>query len=369
MRKFTLLLAILILTATLLSSCGGGEEVPEGLAIVEINEEEGFKFYCPEGWSVITANTDVDKTVYGAKMSAFNNISITLAKANMPGGLAEAPDAKSALAAVSAYFTESLEEFPEGMELKVVKEPTLSNFGNAKEAYNVVYTYKYEKYDFACMQYFVKNGADFYIFTYTSYGDTEDESSDYRVYLEKVEQAIKSFEFTEKKGESASSRTEYEKDAEGYNLVSDSTISGFELYLPDEVKVIVSDGYVTAKVSESASIYLGRATATGVQINKYWENRKEELNRLVDKDTLTEIEVNKINKEDTEKKVVLGDLAENRVASYEFTYEINGTKYHVYQIMGVDTFNGYVFTYTATEEEYAKNIELIDKILAKVIFK
>ena len=367
MKKFTLLI-MLIAALCVLVSCGKDGDVPEGLDVVEISEEYGFRFYCPEGWYVINSKVDSDKPIFGAKMSSYTNISITLAPADMPAGLAEAPDSQSALAAIKAYFEKSAEEFPEGMKLTVVSEPTLANFGNASEAYKCVYTYKYEKYDFACMQYFVRNGGDFYIFTYTSYGDTEDESSDYRVYLEKIEPAITNFTFTEKSGGENADTTVYETDDDGYNLVSDRKIAGFDLFLPSEVEVIVSDGYVTAKISENACIYIGKATATGVQINQYWENRKVELQRIADEGSLVEIEVNKVNKSETDKKVVLGDLPEHRVASYEFTYAIDGVTYHVYQVMGVDTFNGYVFTYTAKEEDYVNNLELIDEILAKVKF-
>lgn len=366
MRKFTLLIAIFALSVLTLISCSDGEEVPEGLEIVTVSKEEGFKLYCPEGWTLINSKLDTDRPVFGAKMSAFNNISMTFTEANMPAGLAEAADKNASLGAIDAYFKASLKEFPEDMEVTVVTSPVLSNFGNAPEAYKCVYTYKYETYNFACMQYFVRNSADFYIFTYTSYGDVNDEESDYRVHLEKIELAIKSFEFTEKSGGEGEDLSKYEKDESGYYLVSDKKIAGFDLYLPEGVSVIVSDAFVTAKMSESAVIYLGKATATGVQINQYWENRKKELDRFAD--SITEIEVNKINESGKEKCVTLGDLADNRVASYEFTYEIGGTVYHVYQVMGVTSFDGYVFTYTATEEEYAKHLDTVKAILAKVKF-
>jgi hypothetical protein len=47
---------------------------------------------------------------------------------------------------------------------------------------------------------------------------------------------------------------------------------------------------------------------------------------------------------------------------------MNGEAYHVYQLMGVDSRNGYVFTYTATEAEYEKNIDEVKKIIKKVRF-
>ncbi len=353
MKKLLLLALILMSFSIFLVSCGDEEEVPEGLQIIENSEEHGFKFYGPEGWIVINAKTDTDTAIWGAKMSSVNNISVTLAKSEMPEG------------DIISYFSESMAEFPEYMTPHIVSAPTLANFGNAEEAYSCVYTYKYENYDFACLQYFIKNAGDFYIFTYTSYGDVTDEESDYSVYYDEVELCISNFLFTEKK-EAGKEAVEYETDSDGYRLVSDEKIAGFELYLPEGVEVIVSNAYVTAKINENAGIYIGKATSTGIQINEYWSNRKSELERIATE--VTEIDVNRINKDGEEIKVVFGDLAENRVASYEYTYVMGGVKYHVYQIMGVDTFNGYVFTYTATEEEYLSNLETVKRILEKVRF-
>ncbi len=352
-KKTLLLITALMLGICFLASCSKENEAPEGLMLVKESKENGFKFYGPENWIVINSMVAPGSEVWGAKMSSVNNISITLAKSKMPEG------------EINAYFEKSLDEFPEGMTPYVVSAPSAANFGNAEEAYKCVYTYKYEGYDFACMQYFIKHGGDFYIFTYTSYGDVTSEESDFSVYLEKVQLAIDSFLFTEK-GEEDKKEPEYLTDKDGYKLVSDEKLSGFELYVPAETEVMVSDAYVTAKLSEGASIYLGRATSTGIQISEYWNRRKEELMRIATE--VEEIEVNRINKEGEEGKVVLGDLPEDRVASYEYTYVIDGVKYHVYQVMGVDTFNGYVFTYTATEEEYALQLDTINKILAKVKF-
>lgn len=353
MKKTLLLITTLLLSILVLASCNEGEEVPEGLQIIEINYELGFRFYGPENWIVINASTGENTRIWGAKMSSANNISITLAKSEMPEG------------DIGEYFDRSLKEFPEGMTPYVVKSPTKANFGNAGEAYQCVYTYKYEDYNFACMQYFVKNGSDFYIFTYTSYGDVTDEESDYSVYYDDVMLAVDNFLFTEKK-ETADEDNSHEYDSDGYYLASDKKISGFSLYLPEECKLINSGAYVTASLPDGCSIYLGKATSTGIQINEYWNKRREELKRIATE--VTEIEVNKINKDGEEISVVLGDLPENRVASYEFTYVIDGVKYHVYQVMGVDFSNGYVFTYTAPEEEYEKNLTTIRAILEKVKF-
>ena len=352
MKKLILLILSLLTAMSFLVSCQD-DDIPEGLQIVEVSKEHGFTFYAPENWIIINASTGTDKAVWGAKMSSANNISITLAKSAMPEG------------DITEYFRESTKEFPEAMKLYVVKEPTKANFGNAKEAYQCIYTYEYEGYQFACMQYFVKNNGDFYIFTYTSYGDVNDEESDFNVYLEDVQLSIDNFLFTEKSGAPAEEESG-EYDENGYRLVSDEKIAGFSLYLPREAELISSGAYVTAKIGENSTLYLGKATSTGIQINEYWSNRKSELMRVAT--DVTEIEVNKINESGKEVTVKLGNLKESKVASYEYTYVMEGVKYHVYQVMGVDNFNGYVFTYTAPEAEYEQNLPVINAILEKVEF-
>ena len=51
-----------------------------------------------------------------------------------------------------------------------------------------------------------------------------------------------------------------------------------------------------------------------------------------------------------------------------FTYEFAGRVYHVYQVMGVDAWNGYVFTYTALDGEYAEHLEAVSDILGRIKF-
>ena len=55
--------------------------------------------------------------------------------------------------------------------------------------------------------------------------------------------------------------------------------------------------------------------------------------------------------------------------SYEYTYVHNGITYHVYQVLAITTFNGYVFTYTAADENYGSHTEEIRKISEKISFK
>ncbi len=354
------------------------DEAPEGLQVVEISEEEGFKFYGPEGWTVVNDSYNADYRVYAAKLTGRSKTSITLVGAPMPEG------------EIAEYFDGSLSEIPESIKstLTITKPVERDSFGNADDAYKCIYTYKYTEYDYTvqdyaerdmtCMQIFIKNDGSFYIFTYTAYGTPTDEAADYMKYLETVQKCIESFEFTEKSGSSAA--PEYEKDGDGYNLVSDEALCGFELYLPDGYRVAGNKGDVEAKISDGASLSLTRASDTGVNIITYLGLRKSELSQIVT--DITDIQVTVTTDYDAQSAIfkdweidvmpvvdtalTFGEL--KNIAAYEYTYIYDGVKYHVYQVLGVDFTTGYVFTYTSTEDEYASHIDTIKTILKKVKF-
>lgn len=349
MKKTLILSLLLILAISAFVSCSKNNDAPEGLQLVRENTEDGYKFYGPDGWAIIN-----DGKISATKVSTVNNTSITFTEANPP------------VATIPEYFTNSLLEFPDSFKesLQVKLRDEKCKFGNANgEAYKYIYTYKYQNYDFACMQILLTHDDRFFIFTYTSYGDVSDENSTYRSYLELVQKSIDSFLFTSK-GKEAEPKV-YGTDSDGYLLVSDRKISGFDLYLPDSYKVIYSDAYVKAKISEGANISLSKATSSGVSISTYWDIRKEELSLFVnDIETISENLVNK----DGNITLVFGDIDPYKIASYEYKYSFGGNVYHVYQVMGVDSFSGYVFTYTALEDEYTQHIDEIKRILEKVRF-
>ena len=369
MKKISALFLIIVLGASMLFSCGNKEEeAPEGLQVVKISEEDGYKFYGPSGWSIV--NTD---EIAATKVSPVNNTSMTFTEADMPVGT------------IPEYFEASLSEFPASIKdtMKITLRDEKCIFGNADgEAYKYVYTYKYtdngKEYDFACMQILLTHDSRFFIFTYTSYGDVEDESSSYNLYLEKVQLSIDNFTFTKRQPSPAKT---YEKDADGYNLVSDRALAGFDLYLPDDYDVVYSNAYVKAKISDGANISLSKATQTNVTITDYLKMRKDDLSKFVT--DFTDIKITLPEKLDPNGETLknwqfdvmpeynanlkFGDLSDGSVA-YEYTYVFNGQTYHVYQITGVDRFNGYVFTYTALEGEYNEHIDEIQTIIEKVRF-
>ena len=344
MKKLSTLIALAILCLAMLASCSGKNgDIPEGLQLVKESAADGYVMYGPEGWTV--SNRAGISACY---VSPVNNTSISLAVTDIPEG------------DLGEYFIRSFDALP--YTPTVVKNGERCNFGNAKEAYKFVYTYTVGEYRLACMQVLIKNSDRLYIFTYSSYGDIEDETSDYRTYLEQVQLAMDNFKLTTPDGtpESGSDSTEMV-------LVTDKRVTGYELYLPACYELIDNSALTSARISDLASITVSKATGTGVSIGQYWENRREQLSAYVT--DITEISVNNTNTDGDGVAVVFGDLDPAKVASYEYTYMFDGTLYHVYQVMGVDSWNGYVFTYTATEDEYALHLDQISAILSAVRFK
>lgn len=362
--KFTL---ILVLMLSVLFSCSTNENTaPEGLQVAKENKAGGYIFYAPEHWSII--NTP---DVCCAKVSAINNTSISFVEAKMPNE------------DIRTYFENSLAEFPSAIAetMKITLRDEKCEFGNANgEAYKYIYTYEYQDHDFACMQILLTHSDRFYIFTYTSYGDVTDDSSTYRQYLSAVQLAIDNFTFTE--SNESEPEKEYTKDEDGYNIVSDEAVTGYSLYLPEDYEVVYSDGFIRAKISSGANISLSQATQTGIGILDYLKLRKEEMQVIatdfsdVAITLATEIEEGsgvldnwKFDvKPSYDEAITFGNLEKGSIIVYEYTYVFDGRMYHVYQLMGVDSINGYVFTYTALENEYHEHIDEIKTILEKVKF-
>ena len=371
------LLVILTILAVLFCAAACKKEessAPEGLQEVMISETEGFVFYGPLDWSV--ANDGKVAATY-VSIAGEVRASVTLARAEGVDGT------------LKEYFDNQKSSF--AYDISVKEEPAIA-LGNANgECYSVVYTFNYgaDAKLYSCWQILAENGSDLYIFTYTAMGDYTNEESDYQKYVSEVRKAIDAVQFTQCVSGSSDG---YEHGADGYKLVSDKKISGFELYLPNSAEVVSDGGFISAKLTDKANITVSRANDTGVGVLEYVKSRKTDLSKLVD--NVTDIAVTLKNQPDTEsaafegwgevmtvtptadETITFGDIDKNMIIAYEYTYEINGTKYHVYQILGVvegilgTSINaaGYVFTYTATEDEYATHIDEIKTILQRMKF-
>ncbi len=336
MKRIT---AFLLLAAALVSlaSCADNSDTPEGMQLIRGGEDVGYYFYAPEEW--VEANLGDISTAY---VSTVDKTSVSYVECEMPDST------------VAEYFNESLSEY--ATPPVMVEENKAVTFGNADEAVMYVFDHENRGYKFRTMQIFTKYGERFGIFTFNSFREnmSSNDVTQYEYYAEKRQAIIDNFKYVNKGGDAGS--TEYEVDADGYKLISDKSVAKFSLYVPEEFEVKYSSGIVEAYLADGSNITMSTATNTGVVVSDYWETRRSELETLFGKVTvITE-----------DKDTSLGTT--DRAFAYEYTFVYNGETYHVYQILAVTTFNGYVFTYTAKEENYSKHLDTINNICDKVTY-
>lgn len=335
---------IAIFSALILSlfSCEKNDGAPEGMQLVRGGEEYGYNFYAPEEWTV--ANNGDIAAAYASKIDVS---SVTLAPAKAP------------LSDIQSYFESSLAEF--SYEITNTPELSACDFGNAESAYKAIYDFKYGEHSFRSMQIYASFSGRFYIFTFTAQlVERGDGVTYYDFYLEKVQKVIDNVKFTEITSPAA---PEYSKDSDGYLLVSDKKICGYELFIHPEWSVRYAQSNIGISRPDGASANISEATSVGVSYKQYFENRIEELSKLV-----TDIEVLS-GENGTE--TALGNST--RAIAYEYTYKYNGISYHVYQIIAVagdwPVQDGYVFTYTAPESVYELHLAEVTKMIEKVNFR
>ena len=329
---------LLILASVIgLTACAADDGIPEGMQLLRGGEDLGYYMYIPEEWVPASMGE-----VTAAYVSSVDNTSVTYVECPMPD------------MTVDEYFNTSLEEFPTKPTL--VGEPKAVTFGNANDARMYVFDYEYKEHKFRTMQIFAKYGERFGIFTFTSFLEnmTSDEVTQYEYFAEKRQAIIDNFKYVKKS--SASAEPTYERDADGYKLISDKSVAKYSLWVPDDFSVKYSSGITEAALADGSAITMSVATNTGVVVTDYWAARKAELEELFG--TVTVIS------EST--PTTLGDS--NAAFSYEYTYTYNGEVYHVYQVLAITTFDGFVFTYTAKDANYSKHIDTIKKICDKVTY-
>ncbi len=339
MKKITALILTVIIAALSLCGCGAkSSDAPDGMQLVRGGDALGYYLYAPVGW--VVANQGRIASTY---VSTIDTTSVTLVEAEMP------------TVGIDEYFTAAEAEFTFPINVTVRNESF--KLGNAEEARQFIYDYEYSDFKFRTMQIFARFDGRFYIFTFTSQltERTEGESY-YDFHLNNSLGMITSnLKFVKRSGTEPT--PEY-PEVDGRLLVSDSALCGFELYVPEEYKVDYSHGIVSVTREDGANITVAKATSGGVSIGDYWSNRKSELETIFGE--ITEIKVNNVE------GVSLGNLT--TAASYEYTYEYGGVRYHVYQVFAVDAFDGYAFTFTAPEEIYGERIGEALDIASRIRF-
>ena len=343
MKKIGFLSLILLISLISLVACGGNDGVPDGMQLVRGGEEYGYYFYAPEEWTV--ANNGEISAAYASKIDV---TSVTLAPAAAP------------LGDIESYFENALSEFT----YEITNTPTVSecDFGNATSAYKVIYEFKYSDHDFRAMQIFASFGDRFYIFTFTAQLVERSEGvTYYDFYLEKLQKVIDNVKFVEKEGEPQT--PSYAKDNDGYLLVSDGKICGYDFYIHPDWSVRYAQSNIGIQKPDGSSVNITEATSVGVSYKEYFKTRKEELSAIVEN-----LEV--IGSEDG----TATSLGNSTWAfAFEYTYQYGGVLYHVYQVIAVagewPMQDGYVFTYTAPEAHYEANFEDVRKMAEKVNFR
>ena len=350
MKRIT---SIVLVIATLLSllaltSCKKSD-APEGMQLVMGGDDYAFSFYAPEEW--VVANLGSIACSYASRV---DTTSMTFTETVKPEG------------SVKDYFESEKVKFP--YEITVVTDGESCSFGNAQRlALKYVYTYEYKDAAYTCMQIFVEEGESFYVFTYTaSSADRTPDRSYYEYYLEKVQASIDEFKFNGKTSPTPVA-PEYEKDADGYLLVSDKSVAGFDLYVPDGYRVDYSSALVSVS-RDGVNITMSETTYPASTQDEYWKKRREDIEAIADK-----ITDGSGNTASSFKEISAPERCDSgnadAAAKYEYSYILDGVEYQVYQVLlRKGTLGGkvYVFTYTATSEAYSAGLDEALTIFGKI---
>lgn len=333
-----------LLTLTLLFSlvsCGGKSEVeiPDGMQLAAGGSELGYYFFVPEEWTVSNLGD-----VSAAYVSPLTPASVSLTATELSDGESTAE-----------YFERSFASFPASFGVAKAEEGTACTLGNAEDAVSYVYTYTYQEKSFRTLQILARFEGRAYLYTYTA-PDTKADGADktpYETYVEKARSVISSIKFIEKTDKSPDDKV-YESDGDGYLLISDGVVAGFDFYLSPTFTPTLTTGIIGAVAADGASVTMSEATRTGVSVADYFKERKEELSTFV-----TELTVLRENEE-------LTFANAKRAVAYEYTYLFEGELYHVYQVLAVTSTKGFVFTYTAKEGNYATHLDEVTKMTEKL---
>jgi hypothetical protein len=337
------------------------------MQIIDGSEAKGFYFYGPIEWTV--SNYGDISAAYASSIDY--NSTVTYTEVSAPAGVlaANGKHYDGTVAAIEQYFEASKAEIPDGLlisEPDKIEKDTAFVFGNADMAVQYIYqlTYPDENPDdevdtsftYKVMQVFAVYGNRFGIFTYISTLAKIGDVTRFDYHKEKIKKVNDNFKYLEKSGEGGK-QPDYTPGEDGYMLVSDKSVCGFSLYVPSASEVEYSSGFVSVRLNDGAHLSLAKAMGATAGVNTYINGRKEEL-----KKTVSDFVDLKPDLEPT----TLGNL--NQAVASEYTYTYNGEVYHVYQILAITTFDGFVFTYTAKDANYSQHIDVIKKICDKVTY-
>ena len=276
---------------------------------------------------------------------------------------------------ISDYYLKEASELP--FPITTLTNGKKINLGNAEKAYSFVYSFEYgdeigsdpKSNDYRCMQVYATYGERFFIFQYLAPDRTYmDGKTYYEFFLtEKVQGVMDNLKITEKGDVQQPPRDETERDEDGYLLVSDKTISGFGLYVPENFVQDYSSAIVSATDSEAGQNVTVSKITLNLGFNKYWDERKAAIEKIADKKTdengteVTTLTVYSVDDKATEHN------GTQRVCM-SYSYSLDGTTYYVYQAYVRSTWADYMYTFTSKAPIEGSTAELAIKILNKITF-
>ena len=360
-RAISLILSLVFIFSalTVLTACSGSSaDVPEGMQLVRGGEDIGYYMYAPEEW--IVANQE-ELGIACTYVSKVNPTSVTLVEASFTE------------AGINDYVAAELEKFPEELNMKVKLALKADSLGNATKAWKTAYTYDYN-YTFGeedrtityqVMQIFAIYGSRSYILTYTaSTGTYDGDVSYYDKFLEKAQEVIKNIKFTEIKPQASTEPVSYPKDTDGYSLVSDRSLAGFDLYIPDSYKLDFASSIVSATNASGCNINVSEATGNIGSAEDYWKNRFNTLEALG-----ASVKLIDTDKESIAEAATVADIGGGlKAITLKYSFTLAGRTQLVYQAIVIRTFAVYVFTYTAEEAHFEANLPEAQTILNKIEF-
>ncbi len=349
MKKLSVFLILMLTLVAALFSCNKKSNVPAGMKLAGGSEEFGFYLYVPSEWTASSFGE-----VAGAHISTVDTTTVTLTEIKAPDSAALTDEA------LVSYYRDDIKNL-KFEDIKFTTDGEACLLGNADKAYKFVFEFTYGGVKNKQMQIIASYKGHAYLFTYQSSGELMTEDKTYFDYhSELASKVIKEIEFTERR--TVSEEQPSDPDGDGYYLASSKKISGFELYAPVSARCEYSNGMVSLKLGEGANLSLSKATNAGVSVDQYFKDRMEDIKSYTEGFTV-ELDAEGEPKYEMTK---LGEL--NKAILYQYSYTYNGTKYCVYQIFAVDTFNGYVLTYTATEAAYETNLSAVKEIISRIKF-
>ncbi len=345
-RLLSLLLALLcLLPAAWMTACtqpedGDGISLPSGMQNATAGAE-GYLFFVPSGWIVERIG---DVTV--ASVSAYSSVTFSLAVFASERSAAE-------------YFTASRPDLEKQLtEFSLSEEGEKTAIGgSAALRYSFSGKYAQDRL-YRVTQYITKRDGYLYVLTYTANGEEFDS------YKTAIDTAIGHFRFTE---EPLSTPTPSLPDGgtapEGMQLISDSAIHAFSMYVPQGWTVDSRGGLVGAYASEedrsSVSITCMYPPSGVRTLYEFFEVLQPIYGRIYQNYTV----LSKAKEGDPTTKIGGYEGAE-----YLMQGESGGEIFKIRQVSFVRDSHIYVFTYTAKADAFDTHMAEVDAIIAAITF-